>query len=98
MIEVIVAIAVIGIIAVSFLTVMAMSFRWIVNSGNRTKAAYESQTAVDQQIAAQSTPGTGSLDLNVPGLGSSVPVNGTYYSQPVTVNGQTVTVIVFVPN
>jgi type II secretory pathway pseudopilin PulG len=98
LIEIILSMALIGIIAVTFLTVLVISLRLIVNAGNRTDAAYQAQSTADKQVANAGNTGTDSLGLTVSGVVGSVPVDGYYYEDTILVNGQNVTITIFVPN
>jgi len=98
LIEVILSMAIIGIIAISFLTVMATSLRWIISAGNKTTAVNQGKADADTQLSDTQVIGTDTYDINVSGITGAVQVEGSYYTEEVTINGESVTIIVFAPN
>jgi prepilin-type N-terminal cleavage/methylation domain-containing protein len=98
LIEVIIAIAILGIIGVAFLTLFTSGFSFITRAGNRSEAGFNTQTQVEQALNnAISTPDLGSLQIQFSD-GTTISAIGYKSSQTCpTINGSQATINFFKP-
>jgi prepilin-type N-terminal cleavage/methylation domain-containing protein len=97
LLEAIIALGIIGIIAVSFLSMYTFGFTNISKSGSRSSALFTAQSNVEEKLSG--TPGTtpSSLTITIPNS-SSISVPGNTIIESVTANGQAVTIKAFKPS
>ncbi|AOT68180.1 prepilin-type N-terminal cleavage/methylation domain-containing protein [Geosporobacter ferrireducens] len=92
LVELIISIAIVGIIAVAFLGIFTSGITGIISGGNLTKAGYVAQQAMENQIeglAISSTAVTASTNPPIPSLPPvAVTLNFTGVAVPITVNGK----------
>lgn len=55
LVEIIVALAILGIISVTFLTIFAGTFKWVIDGGDRGEAVFSAQQAVESNLVDSST-------------------------------------------
>jgi prepilin-type N-terminal cleavage/methylation domain-containing protein len=53
LLEIILSLAIIGIIAISFLPLFTSGFIWVKNAGNETKAAFVAQQSMEKRLSGQ---------------------------------------------
>jgi prepilin-type N-terminal cleavage/methylation domain-containing protein len=85
LIEIIISLAILGIIAVSLLTIFSSSFKFIFNAGRKSVATYGAQQNIEQVIAYDNSGNSGTLTLSFSGAGLSshtANVNGATISDP----------------
>ena len=97
MIELIVSLAILGIIAVTFLSIFVSMFRGIMNAGHRGKAAFSAQQSIENSIATNIKDGTATLKITYNGT-TEVTIQGKNQSGTATSGTSSVTVRVFIPN
>ena len=97
LVEIIVAMAILGIISITFLSIFSGMFKGIVNAGQRSKATFGAQQDLENYIATNTTNATDNLVITYNGL-TSVTIEGENMSVPKTSGSTTITVDVFVPN
>lgn len=96
LIEMIVALAIIGIMAVSFLTVFSTTYAHIFSAGRRSDAIFNTEKKVEAAIASGTTATTDTFSLSIGGR--TVNVSGTLVTEQSTYeNGKVVTLKSFVP-
>jgi type IV pilus assembly protein PilA len=67
LVEVIISIALIGIIGVTFLTMFTMGFSQIAASGNKSKAIYVSQDQAENKLLEGAASTAASITITFPG-------------------------------
>lgn len=96
LIEMIVALAIIGIMAVSFLTVFSSTYAHIFSAGRRSDAIFSTEKKVEAAIASGTTGTADTFSLSIGGR--TINVSGTLVTEQSTYeNGKTVTLKSFVP-
>lgn len=97
LIEVIISLAILGIMIVAYLTVFTSGFTGIMRAGHRAEAAYDAQQEQTQKIMESSTfVGNDDITLNFDG-GTSVTLDVSFMESSVDVNGNTSVMKSFVP-
>ena len=97
LVEIIVSLAILGIMAAIFLPIFTGMFKWIADAGNRDKAVYQARGAVENAMAS-TTPGADNLIIHINGSATNITLKGRVEAQTVTVGGRTVSVTAYVPN
>lgn len=98
LIEIIVALAILGILSVSFLTLFTMGFMGIAGAGHRSRAQYDAQMKVEEDLnPVAAVPGIEVLKINIPGYGEAT-VSGSLETESTVVNGKRVNITFFKPN
>lgn len=96
LIEIIVALAIIGVIGVSLLTVFTMGMRVIVQARDRNDAAYTAQSQVEANLnTVNAAPST--ITITMPDT-TTISASGTVMpAESATVNGKEVSIDYFKP-
>lgn len=95
LIEVIVALAIIGIIGVSLLGVFTMGIRVIVEARDRNEASFEAQSQIEADLNTEYT-GSSTLTITLPDS-TTIEASGIEIPQSATVNGKQVEIDYFKP-
>jgi prepilin-type N-terminal cleavage/methylation domain-containing protein len=86
LIEIIVAIAILGIISVSFFAMFTTGFKGIINAGKYSKAEYVAQKAMENRVAGVAVAGVTNITANTV---NSVALSINFgILSPITVNGK----------
>jgi prepilin-type N-terminal cleavage/methylation domain-containing protein len=64
LIEMIISIAIIGVIAVAFLPLFTTSFKWIADAGRRSDTLFNSQDASEEKILQGASTNAGHLNFD----------------------------------
>ena len=96
LIEVIVSMAILGIIAVAFLNIFASGFIGVLSSGKRTEVGYEAQQAVEEAIDLQ-TSGADKVTIVFPD-GPSLEIEGYMIVEEVNNGKEKIKITTFIPN
>ena len=83
LIEIILAIAIIGIMAVAFIPVFTSGFKGVIYAGETKTGMFDSQNILEQEVADSVNTGTETLTV-------IFPADGTNPEFSVTTNGETV--------
>lgn len=70
LIEIIISIAILGIIVVALLPVFTAGFKGIASAGNKSKTSYQSQDLTEVKIAEGAASSSTSLTIVFPGVAS----------------------------
>lgn len=97
LIEVLVALSILLIISIAFLTLFASSYSDIAVSGMKNKGLYEVQQMIEQTISSGTPNGDKELIISFPGVPQPVKVSGSIQSEEVTVRDKNISISVFVP-
>lgn len=99
LIEIIISIAILGILAVSFLSMFMMGFSGITSAGNRSKAEYAAQTKVEENLSTETSSGSDKLTIYFQGSTSDkIEVQGSIGTEDAVINGKEVNITFFKPN
>lgn len=96
LIEVIVSLAIFGIIAVAFLNVFVSGFLGVISSGKRTEVGYLAQQAVEETIN-EIDIGSDKVTIVFSG-GPTLEVEGNTIVQEVNNGKESITITTFIPN
>lgn len=97
LVEVIVAIALIGIICVFAFSAFSTGFKIISNARFSSAAGYNTQSTVEDDLL-NSSLSTNTISITLPGPPSStIMASGTVSTKSAVVNGETVTITYFKP-
>lgn len=99
LIELIVSIALIGILSIAFLSMFLTGFRFIKKAGNRSTASFDAQASTETAI--QSRPASGAsgntnITFNLSD-GTTINVEGKLQTQSKTINNTNVDITIFNP-
>lgn len=97
LIEAVIAIGIIGIIAVSFLSMYTLGFSTISKSGSRSSALFTVQSKLEEKLNGTSGTTPTSLTIIVPNS-SPISVSGNIITESTTIKGQAVTITAFKPS
>lgn len=106
LIEVIVSIAILGIVVISFQYLFTFAYTQIISAGHKSEATFESHQEVEKRIAGDLSNGsvistTGStITINLPASSSITipPQSGTVITFKAVKDGRTGTVTTFLPD
>lgn len=96
LIELIVSIALIGIIVVGFLPAFTVGFAMIAKAGSTSKAQYNTQAQTEKDLSSGPSVTSDTLDIKFSD-NSTIQSSGQIKSQSSTVNGRQVNVTFFIP-
>lgn len=101
LIEAVIAIAIIGIMCISFLSIFTSGFTTISKSGNRSSALFIVQSNIEEKLnGASITPLTLTpleFIITIPNYPSTIAIPGDIITESISVKGQTVTITAFKP-
>lgn len=97
LVEIILAIALIGILLISFLNVFVFGFTTLVNAGKTTKMAYSAQAQMEVDRSTSLATGTDTMVFNFPTPGA-ITITGTVVEVEVNENGKIIKLYSFIPN
>lgn len=98
LIEIVIAIAILGIMSIGLLTMFTSSFKFIVNAGDRSEATFNTQSQAEQALNMKnSDPLAPGLQIVFPSDGSSITAPGDVIHKSHTENGATANVDIFQP-
>lgn len=83
LVEIILSIAIIGIMAVSFIPVFTAGFKGVIFAGEKKTEMFDTQNVMEQEVADSANSGTETLTV-------TFPADGGKPEFPVTVDGETV--------
>jgi prepilin-type N-terminal cleavage/methylation domain-containing protein len=100
LIEIIISIAILGILAVSFLTLFVTGFSGITGAGNRSKAQYNVQTKIEEELNSSTSPaGTDTIIINfLNSTTDKIEVQGKIKAENTIFNGKKANITFFKPN
>ena len=99
LIEIIISIAILGILAVSFLTLFGIGFSGIAGAGNRSRAQYDVQTKIEEELSSSSTGGTDKISIKFSDVATDkIEVQGKIKTENTILNGKQVNITFFMPN
>lgn len=93
LLEVVISMALIGMVAVVFLSIFTTGNSNIFKAGKRTTQILSAQEKIDSKIKTNSDEGIEEVEVNIPGI-ATIKIKGTYVTE--TEDGITITT--FVPN
>lgn len=93
LVEIILSMALLGIIVIVFLTVFNTGNKNIIKAGNRTKDVLKTQSEIDEKIKNHNNEGKDTIIIDIPGIGEKE-VKGSILVEEV--NGIEITT--FIPN
>lgn len=96
LIELIIAIALLGIITVAFINVFSFGYISIINAGKNTEAGYTAQKNLENEIINDTSVANQTMIISFPG-GVNVQVNGTAIEEEITEGQSTIKVNTFIP-
>ena len=96
LIEIIAAFAILAVIIGTFYSLFASSYKSVVNSGQKSKAKNLASQALEGRIPAGATSTGSAVVLRFPGV-PDINVSGQAITTSAAVNGQDVTLDVFLP-
>ena len=102
LIEIIVSLAIIGTLSISFLPLFTMALSTIFSSGRKSNAQFNNQIQIEQVIANNSISNTDNLSVSLPGFTDEVILQGKVQeieTDYVGQNGNTknTTITIFIP-
>ena len=97
LIEIIVSLAILGIIVVSLSTVLSTGYIGIIKSGDKAEAAYKSQGEMTTKIQAEVSLRTQHLNINFSGGFSLPPIVVEIIESEEEINGSISTMTSFIP-
>ena len=97
LIEIIVSLAIIGILSVSFFTIFTSGFTYIAKAGNRSVAGFSTQNVVEQTLINIPLQSTSYMTITLPDT-STIRVYGNTISKTTNYNGGHVDITFFQPN
>lgn len=81
LIEVILSVALLAIIAISFLPMFTAGFKFIINNGNEVQDMYLNQNSIEEKIAVGTKNGTSNLTIRFNGTEiKEIKVLGDYFT------------------
>lgn len=96
--EVLVALSILLIISVAFLTLLTNSYSDIVISGLKNKALHELQSRIEHSVA-EGLPSTDKeVIISFPGVENPIKVTGSIIKEEMTVNKRKISIAVFIPH
>ncbi|TJX16300.1 type II secretion system protein [Tissierella creatinini] len=78
LIEVLLSLAIVGIIAISLLPMFSNGIKFLVNNGNQIKAMYEGQDLIEQEISKAATSEENTMSVVFPG--KTIEIKGKDYT------------------
>jgi prepilin-type N-terminal cleavage/methylation domain-containing protein len=97
LIEAVIAIGIIGIMSVSFLSMYTLGFTTISKSGSKSSALFAVQDKLEGKLNGTPSMTPTSLTIIVPNS-SPISVSGNIITESTTVKGQAVTITAFKPS
>ncbi len=97
LVELIIAIAILGIIMVSFLSMFTTGFIGIMNASKHTEAGYEAQKDMENSISSDPNTGAVLIEIDFPD-GVTIDSTGKILEEEVDHDGRTINIKTFVPN
>lgn len=102
LIELIVAIAILGVILVSFLSMFGTGYIGIIKASKHTKVVYEAQKNIENQIILSTSNGSDQITLVFPGEGTDpdITINspGKIIEEQADYDGRSINIRTFIPN
>lgn len=97
LIETIISIALIAIIALSMLTVFTVGMKMTASAGTRSKAVYEAQGNVEQDLTTNNTNPLSTVTLSSTDGTTTITVDGIETTESVTIGNTTIAIDYFQP-
>lgn len=94
LIEIVISMALIGIVAIVFLSIFSRGNKNIVKSGKRTTDTFELQEKIDSRINQIDNTGIEEVEVKIEGIDESIRIKGNLITE--TIDGIEITT--FVPN
>lgn len=97
LVELLVALFILLIISVAFLTLFVNSYGDIMRSGVKNKGLYEAQQSIEQAISAGYSGEEKELEISFPGIDDPLTIGGVIVTEDVDVKGKKSSVSIFIP-
>lgn len=97
LIEIIIAITIIAIIAISIFPIFTMGLVTINSAGNRSEAQYKTQAEIENDLNID-TGGTDTITIDIPDSSLDINVKGKLETKITKINGSQVSITYFKPN
>ena len=95
--EVLVALSIMMIISIAFLTLFINSYSDITISGIRNKRLYETQQKIEEAIASGTFSEEKEVIISFPGVNDAIKVTGSIQTEETIVKGNKISISVFIP-
>ena len=97
LVELLVALSILLIISVAFLTLFVNSYWDITRSGIKNRGLYEAQQSIEQAISTDYSGDETELNISFPGIDDPITIEGVIVTEDVDVKGKKSSVSIFIP-